>query len=65
MQALLSDGPLEGKTIGVDTGPEGTPCPTPSMSTSMTVNILIFSDLKEVAAGRDTAVYVFRDQQTL
>ena len=24
MQALLSDGPLEGKTIGVDTGPEGT-----------------------------------------
>jgi hypothetical protein len=25
MQALLSDGPLEGRTIGVDTGAEGKP----------------------------------------
>ena len=63
MQALLSDGPLEGKTIGVDTGPEGTLPHT--IDVDVNDGHIYFSDLKEVAAGRDTAVYVFRDQQTL
>jgi hypothetical protein len=63
MQALLSDGPLEGRTIGVDTSAEGKPPHT--IDVDVEDGHIYFYDLKEVAAGGETAVYVFRDQQTL
>lgn len=63
MQALLSDGPLEGRTIAVDTGAEGKPPHT--IDVDVRDGHIYFYDLKEVAAGAETAVYVFRDQQTL
>ena len=63
MQALLSDGPLEGRTIGVDTGAEGKPNHT--IDVDVNDGHIFFYDLKEVAAGREMAVYIFRDQQTL
>ena len=63
MQALLSDGPLEGRTIGVDAGAEGQPPHT--IHVDVNDGHIYFYDLKEMAAGRDMPVYVFRDQQTL
>jgi hypothetical protein len=62
MQALLSDGPLEGRTIGVDTNAAGKPPHT--IDVDVEDGHIYFYDLKEEAAG-ETAVYVFRDQQTL
>jgi hypothetical protein len=63
MQALLSDGPLEGRTIGVDAGAEGKPPHT--IDVDLGDGHIYFYDLKEVAEGGETAVYVYRDQQTL
>jgi hypothetical protein len=63
MQALLSDGPLEGRSIGVDTNAEGQPPHT--MEVDIQDGHIYFYDLKEVAEGGDTAIYGFRDQQTL
>jgi hypothetical protein len=63
MQALLSDGPLEGRRIGVDTNAEGQPPHT--MEVDIQDGHIYFYDLKEVAEGGETAIYGFRDQQTL
>ena len=63
MQALLLDGPLEGRTSGVDTGAEGKPPHT--IDVDGNDGHIYFYDLKDVAAGREVAVYIFRDQQTL
>jgi hypothetical protein len=63
MQALLSDGPLEGRTIGVDTDANGEPPHT--IDVDVEDGHVYFYDLKEVAAAGETAVYSFRDQQTL
>jgi hypothetical protein len=63
MQALLSDGPLEGRTIGVDTSAEGKPPQT--IDVDVDNGHIYFYDLRGVAEGGETAVYVYRDQQTL
>jgi hypothetical protein len=63
MQALLSDGPLEGRSVGVDTNPEGKPPHT--IDVDVEDGHIYFYDLKEVSADGETAVYGFRDQQTL
>jgi hypothetical protein len=56
MQALLSDGPLEGRTIGVDAGAEGNPPHT--IDVDLGDGHIYFYDLREVAEGGETAVYV-------
>jgi hypothetical protein len=63
MQALLSDGPLEGRTIGVDTDAEGRPPHT--IDVDLEDGHIYFYDLKDVTGPGETAVYAFRDQQTL
>jgi hypothetical protein len=63
MQALLSDGPLEGRTIGIDTNAEGKPPHT--IDVDVQDGHIYFYDLKEVVADGQTARYGFRDQQTL
>jgi hypothetical protein len=63
MQALLSDGPLEGRTIGIDTNAEGKPPGT--IDVDVRDGHIYFYDLKEVTGAGETAVYGFRDQQTL
>jgi hypothetical protein len=63
MQALLSDGPLEGRTIGIDTNAEGMPPHT--IDVDVEDGHIYFYDLKEVTSTDGTAVYRFRDQQTL
>jgi hypothetical protein len=63
MQALMSDGPLEGRRIGVGTNAEGQPPHT--IDVDIEDGHIYFYDLKEVADDGDTAVYGFRDQQTL
>ena len=63
MKALLSDGPLEGRAIGVDTDAEGKPPHT--IDVNVDDGHIYFYDLKELAAAGDIAVYGFRGQQTL
>jgi hypothetical protein len=63
MRALLSDGPLEGRTIGVDADAEGKPPHT--IDVDVEDGHIYFYDLKEVEGAGETAVYVFRDQETL
>jgi hypothetical protein len=63
MQALLSDGPLEGRTIGVDADAEGRPPHT--IDVDVEDGHIYFYSLKDIAGAGETAVYSFRDQQTL
>lgn len=63
MQALLSDEPLEDRTIGVDTGAEGKPPHT--IDVDVNDGHIYFYDPKEVAAGPRHGRLRFRDQQTL
>jgi hypothetical protein len=63
MQALLADGPLEGRTIGVDTDAAGKPPHT--IDVDVEDGHIYFYDLREVPEPGDTAVYAYRDQQTL
>jgi hypothetical protein len=63
MQALLSDGPLEGRTIGVDTDAQGRPPHT--IDVDLEDGHIYFYDLKDIPEAGETAVYGFRDQQTL
>ena len=63
MHALLSDGPLEGRTIGVDTNEHGEPPHT--IDVDELDGHVYFYDLVSMAEDGATAVYRFRDQQTL
>jgi hypothetical protein len=63
MQALLSDGPLEGRRIGVDVNTEGQPPRT--IDVDVEDGHIYFYDLEEASVDGETAVYRFRDQQIL
>ena len=63
MQALLSDGPLEGRRVGVDVNAEGQPPRT--IDVDVEDGHIYFYDLEEASGDGETAVYRFRDQQTL